>query len=252
MIAKNVGIRRARGQFILATNIDIIFSDALIQFLARGELQRGRIYRVDRYDVPSELPGASSLDDQLEYCREHVIRVHTYDRSYDRRTGEIRITNPRMDWRYALKDKVRQAVRPGALPPAVLHTNGCGDFTLMHREHWFELKGYPEFPMYSFYLDALLCHAAHHSGVREEGLRDPARIYHIEHGVGSGWTPEGAGILDSRLRAAGVPQMSWEEYYRLIAKMRREHRPMIFNDDGWGLAQEELSETIIEADPHRQ
>src|SRR5579883_2071122 len=29
MIAKNVGIRRARGRFILATNIDILFSDEL-------------------------------------------------------------------------------------------------------------------------------------------------------------------------------------------------------------------------------
>ena len=30
MIAKNVGIRRAKGQFVLATNIDILFSDELI------------------------------------------------------------------------------------------------------------------------------------------------------------------------------------------------------------------------------
>src|SRR5690349_11117145 len=29
MIAKNVGIRRARGEYILATNIDILFSDPL-------------------------------------------------------------------------------------------------------------------------------------------------------------------------------------------------------------------------------
>src|SRR5438270_12732264 len=47
MIAKNVGIRRARGQFILATNIDIIFSDELMQYLAQGRLQLGRMYRMD-------------------------------------------------------------------------------------------------------------------------------------------------------------------------------------------------------------
>ena len=35
MIAKNVGIRRAQGQFILATNIDIIFSNELIQFITQ-------------------------------------------------------------------------------------------------------------------------------------------------------------------------------------------------------------------------
>ena len=38
MIAKNVGIRRARGRFVLATNIDILLSDELVRALARGEL----------------------------------------------------------------------------------------------------------------------------------------------------------------------------------------------------------------------
>jgi len=40
MIAKNVGIRRARGRFVLVTNIDILFSDAVIQFM-RDELRPG-------------------------------------------------------------------------------------------------------------------------------------------------------------------------------------------------------------------
>ena len=31
MIGKNVGIRRAKGQFVLATNIDILFSDPLFK-----------------------------------------------------------------------------------------------------------------------------------------------------------------------------------------------------------------------------
>ena len=33
MIAKNAGIRRARGRFVLATNIDIIFSDELMAYI---------------------------------------------------------------------------------------------------------------------------------------------------------------------------------------------------------------------------
>ena len=39
MIAKNVGIRRARGRFMLATNIDIIFSNELVDWLASGPLE---------------------------------------------------------------------------------------------------------------------------------------------------------------------------------------------------------------------
>src|ERR1051326_3378979 len=38
MIAKNAGLRRAKGQFILATNIDIIFSDELMQFISKQNL----------------------------------------------------------------------------------------------------------------------------------------------------------------------------------------------------------------------
>ena len=38
MIAKNAGIRRARGQFVLATNIDIIFSNELVGFLGGAEV----------------------------------------------------------------------------------------------------------------------------------------------------------------------------------------------------------------------
>ena len=34
MIAKNVGIRRARGRFVLATNIDILFSDEAMRFMS--------------------------------------------------------------------------------------------------------------------------------------------------------------------------------------------------------------------------
>jgi hypothetical protein len=34
MIAKNVGIRRARGEFVLATNIDIVFSGELFEYLS--------------------------------------------------------------------------------------------------------------------------------------------------------------------------------------------------------------------------
>ena len=34
MIGKNVGIRRSRGEFVLCTNIDIIFSNELVQFFA--------------------------------------------------------------------------------------------------------------------------------------------------------------------------------------------------------------------------
>lgn len=77
------------------------------------------------------------------------------------------------------------------LQQAQLHTNGCGDFTLMALENWLDLRGYPEFDTFSMHLDSIFCFSAHYSGVVEEVLEEPLRIYHIEHGTGSAWTPEG-------------------------------------------------------------
>src|SRR5437879_4036713 len=75
MIAKNAGIRRARGRFILATNIDILFSNELIRFFANGSLENGYLYRLDRYDVASDVPLDASVEERLKYCRDHMLRV---------------------------------------------------------------------------------------------------------------------------------------------------------------------------------
>ena len=128
---------------------------------------------------------------------------------------------------------------------AFLHTNTCGDFTLMAREHWFELRGYPEFDLYSFNIDSVLCYTAHHAGFREEMLRDPMRCYHIEHGLGSGWTPEGQAKLFDRLRASGVSWVDYPEVVLWIDQMRRFNSPMIFNLENWGLSGFELPERVV-------
>ncbi len=87
MIGKNVGIRRARGAFVLATNIDILFSDELMSFLAAGNLDESRLYRVDRVDVPAEIDMGWTIEQQLAFCRTNAIRVNYYDSTVDLLTG---------------------------------------------------------------------------------------------------------------------------------------------------------------------
>ena len=82
MIAKNVGIRRARGRFVLATNMDIIFSNELIEYIASRRLEPGILYRVDRHDIQSDFPVDSALDAQMAYCASHQLRIHTRCGSY--------------------------------------------------------------------------------------------------------------------------------------------------------------------------
>jgi hypothetical protein len=137
---------------------------------------------------------------------------------------------------------LRSALSPLAKPRVdYLHTNACGDFTLMHREHWQYLRGYPEWAAYSMNIDGFTCFAAHAAGLREVVLREPMRIYHIEHGLGSGWSPEGEKKLYDRITSRGITWISKEQVLELARRMYAEG-PIISNDEDWGLARERLPE----------
>jgi len=93
MIAKNVGIRRARGQFVLATNIDILFSNEAIRFL-RDRLKDGCLYRTDRVDVPTELPAVRDFEEVLRFCRDNSFRVHAPGFTLVKRDGHWHPRSP--------------------------------------------------------------------------------------------------------------------------------------------------------------
>ena len=87
MIAKNVGIRRARGEFVLVTNVDILFPDALMRDLARRNLRPDRLYRVDRHDADIEPDPSLPIDETMRSCTEHTIRVCAKGGTTDLLTG---------------------------------------------------------------------------------------------------------------------------------------------------------------------
>ena len=428
MIAKNTGIRRAAGEFIVATNIDILFSDELVEFIAARSLRPDRMYRLDRTDVTSTVPMDAPVSEQLEYCRTHRIRVNARDGTFAltpegfRAPGKVDIVASDAgiffgeDWRapeqqfgqvfrwagdqpvlyvrgaemarilefdcasgpgngfgpftlelldtagqpaaevhLTRRSIVRVRVAPaercvrlrvlrkrpltlaearplnfsvsrcawrngGAegpqlsandapyrkftrwgrtlvnacrlvvdvargkaperiglpvsprllerlqlraesngisfaarkpkqlnaaplLAPAALHTNACGDFTLVHRDCWRELRGYPEFDLYSMNIDSLFCYMAHYGGATEEVLPEPMRIYHIEHAAGSGWTPEGEKLLYPRLAARGIRWLEFSEVLGWAAQMERLGSTLIFNTENWGLGEFPVPET---------
>src|SRR5208337_2725182 len=68
-----------------------------------------------------------------------------------------------IDWASLLKEYQRAIAGMGK--PVSVHTYACGDFTMMAREHWFDVRGYTELnQFYSMHLDSMLCYAAHHAG----------------------------------------------------------------------------------------
>jgi hypothetical protein len=128
--------------------------------------------------------------------------------------------------------------------PESLHLNGCGDFQLMAREHWSELRGYPEFQTFSMNIDALFSSVACSAGIRERVLDSPCHIYHLEHEVGSGWTPEGEALLRRRIAERGITWLDARDVYLWSAYMHWLDRPMIFNTSDWGFAANQLTDTV--------
>lgn len=247
MIGKNAGIVRAGGRFVLATNIDILFSDELMDYLSKKILTDGCHYRVDRVDVDSCVMAEYTKDTVLSCCRKHILRLNkkygTY--SYQNWWDALSVfLKHRKDYLYRTK------VEKSAGYP-LTHSNACGDFALMAKSDWMKLDGYSELEMYSFHIDSMILVAGYYAGIREVDLAPPKEIYHIEHSAGSGWTPgKGEQQLFERLDKTGVPYLVWEDLLRYARELRYTNDPaqtfLGKNKPSWGLMDRELPETLIQ------
>ena len=349
MAGKNVGIRRARGRFILATNVDILLDDATVRYL-RDRLRPRTMLRLDRYDVPGDLPRRISFDRVLAECAKRFFSVNTRFGVFDVRqrrvlglgTGaiativhlvaEIRILGVRQSRLWtglpgtfrdvaALRrvpvrfqrltrrilvvcarrsqralERTKNAVahlslhakrvkldkvavgtvagsaqaRPARVASALasyltaklgcaspesvryhrsrwLHTNACGDFMLLAREDWSRLRGYPEWPIFSWHLDSAFMYAASAHGVSEVALDARYRAYHLDHAQGSGWSPDGAAQLFARLDAKGIPYLSNRDLERWRRRVADDPAAAIVNSPEWGLGGQPLPERHIVA-----
>jgi hypothetical protein len=78
--AKNIALRRARGQWLLITNADILLGEQLFAFMAQRTLDTGSFYRIDRHDLNQQAQVAGSRVRQgtaQEWCIDHVASVMT-------------------------------------------------------------------------------------------------------------------------------------------------------------------------------
>jgi hypothetical protein len=126
-----------------------------------------------------------------------------------------------------------------------LHTWACGDFTLATREDWFRLRGYPEWPMYSWHVDSAFMFAANAHDIRQTVLGSDYRIYHIDHSLGSGWSPEGEEHLFSRLKARGVPYLTNDDLREWQVRAAKNPSDAVTNPAVWGFAWADLPERAI-------
>ena len=235
--AKNVGVRRARAPLVLATNPDLLFTPALFRSIGKGGLDESSFYRTSRYDVVG-VPLDASPRAQLARCRRSIVRVNLVGGSvrFERPAGGLRVA--RAVRRYAAEQRSRRPATPeeaAARPTEWIHTNASGDFFLMHRDRWQELRGYPEFPT-AGHLDSYLGVMAASAGLSQVVLDGRRRLYHLEHPRAVDWEhPEQAVHYV-------VP---YETFLEAAREMLLKRRATVFNDEAWGLADVELPETTL-------
>jgi hypothetical protein len=236
MIAKNVGIRRARGAYLLCTNIDLLLSEALMRLLSKAPLRDDTFYRANRCDVPDALDESWSLTQQLAWCERNVIRRLGLNPRYKYVNPELIGLQNKGEATKWLFDKLALAMVPfwSREKRAFyrLDTFACGDFTLMSRQAWFAIEGYLELDLYSLHVDSLGLIAATALGFRQHVFPLYACTYHMDHA--SGW--ETLSPLDKIRFLEERPAMDYSLVYDVGLYLLSEHRGLGLNSPAWGYA----------------
>ncbi len=242
MIAKNVGIRRAKGEFVLCTNIDILFSDACFARLAQRNLQKGMFYRANRCDVPKEVMDVETFDKQLQFASENILRRlgRKVNVRYMKQVRELYFYYPNalrlLDNFYGILNGKKQEI----MSIHQLDMNACGDFTLMAKTDWEKIKGYVELDMYSIHIDSMGLMSAAAAGMNQEVFKPEESVYHIDHE--DGWESDDAFRLIRFLESK--PCLEWGIVAKAGQKLIAEKREWGFNTEDWGFNSQILQEFV--------
>ena len=247
MIAKNVGIRRAKGEFILCTNIDILFTDELFIAFSKKQLQKEHFYRANRCDIPNNVLNVNGVNNQLDYAQKNVIK----------RLGKTRnqetLVLPEFFYHfkhamYLLNTciiRLWQYTHPGQYPHFILDFRACGDFTMMHRDDWMRIEGYVELDMYSIHIDSLCLWACAAIGLKQEIFPPEACIYHIYHT--DGW--ESDDVVKTIKFLEGKPCLDYSLVYKAGMEALQTNQPIRLNKPDWGFANHTFQEFVFTHQP---
>ena len=195
MIGKNVGIRRARSPFVLATNADVLIDDATVRYL-RDRLMPDNFIRVDRFDIPNRLDGMSP-DQALRFARKSATHIYSRFGVFDVAVGRHVITMGRFQWPAAdlctpqWHGSLGQCCGVSATSPVlsgrcsamhcrcgvsiIARANWCtcvpvATSRCWQETEWCRLRGYLEFDGYPWHVDSILLYAALARGIKQVAL----------------------------------------------------------------------------------
>jgi len=191
--AKNVGIRRARGKFILACNPDDLFKGELVRLMTSSELEKDVFYRTalvtlnvstpDHWDHPKvgswlgqdiDLPPNPSADQLFHWLEDGRFEYGPILGGWGYQ-AYVDVCTKRSEAPFN-HSRVPMAVRNRMYLPA------AGDFLLAHRNAWDDIGGYPEIGVGN--VDSVALCMMHAMGYHQIVVVQPCVTIHQKHEVG--------------------------------------------------------------------
>jgi hypothetical protein len=269
MIAKNTGARRANGKFLIFTNIDIIFSEKFLKFLKEKIIKHKIIYRTDRHDIDlKELKNYKISEDEIKKITTHInTKDYVYDikenkKIYLRKTffyiliflirsiSSLIFNSFNKNWnKYKIMNVLKKKTilfikmfnmnNIRILFDKKLHTNACGDFTMIDKKSFFKMYGYNEFDGFSWHIDSLLLFKAYYYfKLNFINLEFP--IYHINHEPGKKYSINKK-ISIKKIKDIKLDFINDQKLFSFIKNYRLKKLHKDDKRKDWGLAKEKLS-----------
>jgi hypothetical protein len=223
-IAKNVGIRRAQGDFILVTNPDIYFPEFFFKTLMEEPLDGKAFYRTDRIDVT---PPGAEFDALPSIEKEKLLSGSVLQANILAGTFPLSPGAP-----IPATENTNTGVSV-CLPLRSIHdiyTNASGDFLLASRAAWFAIGAFKESTEYFTSIDSFCCFQLLSLGLKQRIFPSLCHIYHFDHSRNF-----------DRLNI----KRSLVDYYFYLDRLLDKISIIPINDESWGLADTDLPEQTL-------
>lgn len=244
-IAKNIGIRRAIGEYILSANPDILIDPAIIYFMAKRKMKANFYYRANRADYDLRGKEIEPFKD-LKRVRQSVFRIFMKGYKHSIKAGTFSsyqllkkfLINRLKIWYNLQLVKHEDFANKYTIPITYdnialkIHANCSGDFMLMHNSKWYKLRGHPQNTYLSIHTDALMVAMAFFSGLKEKTFFYP--VYHQNH--------ERRFVADNSNPHIYAMFRHFEDEGKRMEQLRT---PIIYNQEDWGFINENFEEIQI-------
>lgn len=245
-VAKNAGIYRAKGEYILCINPDIIIPKETFEYIYHKKLDAGFFYRADRFDHKAVERDIAQGDKYIKQAKANTFRMFMMAHIVPFAVGNMWLLRVfrklnQMYARYEVyyyyySSLIFPFFQPKFYlrPEMIWHCNASGDFMLMHRSKWIALNGYMEKAHLPLHVDATFVVKAGVYGLKQKTFLHP--VYHQHHERRFDTTNE-----DTEMREA------YDLFYENCADMMRHGTRSKFYkaDDTWGLNTYTLPEIEI-------